>query len=111
MLTTRDGAGSGPGRVLAVGDPAHPPTLKQVEAAARGRTAVALHSGALERARASDAALDRLVADRRAIHGVTTGFGPLADRQVDPRRGGEIEAVATDPLDGAIGSRARGHAR
>ncbi len=87
-----------------VGDPARAPTLGDVEAIAEGRAAVLLHPGARERAGASEAMLDRLVADRRASYGVTTGYGPLADRQIDPAQGEQLQRKLVYHLASGVGA-------
>ena len=91
-------------RCVVVGDAARAPTLGEGEAGARGRATVLLHPGARERARASEAMLDRLVADRRAIYGVTTGYGPLADRQVDPAQGEQLQRKLVYHLASGVGA-------
>lgn len=91
-------------RCVVVGDAARAPTLGEVEAIARGRATVLLHPGARERARVSEAMLDRLVADRRAIYGVTTGYGPLADRQVDPAQGEQLQRKLVYHLASGVGA-------
>ncbi len=91
-------------RCVVVGDASRAPTLVEVEAVARGRASVMLHPGARERARASEAMLDRLVADRRAIYGVTTGYGPLADRQVDPAQGEQLQRKLVYHLASGVGA-------
>ncbi len=35
--------------------------------------------------------LERLIEERRLIYGVTTGYGPLAGRHIDPSRSGELQ--------------------
>lgn len=90
--------------VVTIGDPARAPTLVDVEAVAEGRASVALHPSTHARARASEAMLDRLVADRRAIYGVTTGYGPLADRQIDPAQGEQLQRKLVYHLASGVGA-------
>ena len=66
------------------------PTIAEVEAVADG-TEVALDPGVLERATAGRLHLEEMVAARRLIYGVTTGYGPLAGRYVDPDRSAELQ--------------------
>lgn len=75
------------GSVVVVGDPTRPPSLSDIEAVATGGATLAIHPEALDRAARSEALIARAVAERRAIYGVTTGYGPLADNQVDPAHG------------------------
>lgn len=89
--------------LVTVGDPTRPPTLDEVERVAVGRARVALHPSALDRAAASEAMLERLCADRRAIYGVTTGYGPLADRQVDPADAGALGRGLVHHLASGVG--------
>lgn len=90
--------------VVTVGDPDRAPTLAEVAAVAAGRAAVVLHHSVHARARASEAMLDALVADRRAIYGVTTGYGPLADRQVDPALGDALQRKLVYHLATGVGA-------
>lgn len=78
-------------RRVVVGDPAQPITLDDVEAVATGRVRLTVHAGAMDRAASSEAFLHRLIAERRTIYGVTTGYGPLADNQVDPALGDQLQ--------------------
>lgn len=55
-----------------------------VEAVARHGAAVELDAHARVRMAESRAVIDRLVAERAVVYGVTTGFGALADRTIDP---------------------------
>jgi len=67
-----------------------PPTLAEVEAVADGAE-ITLAPEVLERATAGRLHLEELVAARRLIYGVTTGYGPLAGRYVDPGRSAELQ--------------------
>ena len=60
---------------------------------AHGRRGVALGEKAVARVAAARERLDTCIAERRMIYGVTTGFGPLADRLVDP---GQIVHLQTN---------------
>lgn len=59
-------------------------TLEQFLAVVRGGCAVSLSAEARARIAASRRVVERAVASGRAVYGVTTGFGELADRTVDP---------------------------
>ena len=89
---------------VVVGDPICAPTLEQVEAVARGATDVAVDAGAMERAARSEALVARLVGERRAIYGVTTGYGPLADNHVDPRHGSLLQRKLVYHLATGVGA-------
>ncbi len=58
--------------------------IEAVVRAARGREAVTLDPGVHGRMAPARATVDRLDAEGAAVYGVTTGFGALADRAVDP---------------------------
>ena len=61
-----------------------------IEAIADGAP-VALSSGILEQAARGRAHLDQLMEQRRLIYGVTTGYGPLAGRAIDPGQSAELQ--------------------
>lgn len=58
--------------------------LDDAVAIAEGRRGCALAPEAAARVAAARARLEACVAERRVVYGLTTGFGPLADRLVDP---------------------------
>lgn len=58
-------------------------TVNDVVAVARDGAAVALDPSAVVGADASRAAVERLIADGRAVYGVNTGFGALANIRID----------------------------
>ncbi len=58
---------------------------------AEGRARACLASTAAERVAVSRARLDTLVAERCLIYGVTTGYGPLANRHIDPARSADLQ--------------------
>ena len=91
-------------RIVIVGDVARPVAIDDVEAVATGAARVALHPETLHRAAASEAMIAGLVADRRAIYGVTTGYGPLADNQVDPARGALLQRKLVYHLASGVGA-------
>jgi histidine ammonia-lyase len=59
-------------------------SIDAVVRAARGREAVTLDPGVRDRMRPAREVVDRLDREGAAVYGVTTGFGALADRAVDP---------------------------
>ena len=70
-----------------------PLDLATAAAIAEGRARVAIGAEAERRVAAARRRLDACIADRRMVYGITTGFGPLADRLVDPA---EIELLQTN---------------
>ncbi|MFI5284796.1 MAG: histidine ammonia-lyase [Candidatus Dormibacteria bacterium] len=61
-----------------------PLTIDAVVRSARGGEPVALDPGVRARMRPAREVVDRLDREGAAVYGVTTGFGALADRAVDP---------------------------
>ena len=59
-------------------------TIDAVVRAARGREAVALDPGVRTRMAPARAVVERLDQEGAVVYGVTTGFGALADRAVEP---------------------------
>ena len=59
-------------------------TIGDVEAVARGRRRAVLDDAARGRMQESRDLIERLVADGEVVYGVTTGFGDLASRFIDP---------------------------
>jgi histidine ammonia-lyase len=59
-------------------------TIDAVVRAARDREAVTLDPGVRDRMQPARAVVNRLDREGAAVYGVTTGFGALADRAVDP---------------------------
>jgi histidine ammonia-lyase len=68
-----------------------PLTLADLVAVARGRQAVSLDPGARARMEAARAVIERAVAERRVVYGVTTGFGELKDRHIEPGQTRELQ--------------------
>jgi histidine ammonia-lyase len=68
-------------------------TPADVEAVARQRIAtVRLAPAARSRVEAARAFVDRIVAERRVVYGITTGFGALAEVVIPPARLRELQA-------------------
>ena len=65
-------------------------TLESIEAVADG-AAVRVNDAALARVVAARDFVDARFADGHAIYGVTTGFGRLANVQIDPRDAGQLQ--------------------
>ncbi|MFW5654775.1 MAG: HAL/PAL/TAL family ammonia-lyase [Roseicyclus sp.] len=61
--------------------------LTEAHDIAAGRLKPELSAAARARCRTSHARLARTIAERRHVYGLTTGFGPLANRLVDPADG------------------------
>lgn len=58
--------------------------LAEAQAIAEGRLRLALAPAARARCRAAEARLAQAIAEGRHVYGLTTGFGPLANRLVSP---------------------------
>lgn len=97
---TTDDRGAG----IPVGDEARPLSLRDVEAVARGGARVRIAPDALVRAARSEALIARAVDERRAIYGVTTGYGPLAGHQVDPAHGPALQRNLVYHLASGVGA-------
>jgi histidine ammonia-lyase len=67
-----------------------PLTLEDVERVALGER-VTLGDGARGRIAAARDVVERAVAEGVTIYGVTTGFGALADRRIDPSQAAELQ--------------------
>jgi histidine ammonia-lyase len=65
---------------------ARPLGLADVEAVARRATPVRTGRGVEEALRASRAVVERALAERRVVYGVTTGFGELKDKHISPEQ-------------------------
>jgi tyrosine ammonia-lyase len=65
----------------------------------------AIHFSAASRERVASAAafLERLVAERRVVYGITTGFGPLAGTWIDPSRSEELQTYLLAHLRSGVG--------
>jgi len=68
-----------------------------------GRTQIALHPDALVRCAASHARLQRVIAEDRHVYGLTTGFGPLANRLVDKKDGATLQQNLVHHLASGVG--------
>ena len=66
-------------------------TTRDVFDVAHGHRAATVGSAAKARMKASHTTLARMVAERRRIYGVTTGYGPLASHPVSPEHAAELQ--------------------
>ena len=67
---------------ITLGD--RPLTIDEVVSVARGKTAVELSDVALQRVSATRSIIDELAAGETPAYGVSTGFGALATRHIEP---------------------------
>ncbi|MGL4490839.1 MAG: HAL/PAL/TAL family ammonia-lyase [Rhizobiaceae bacterium] len=67
------------------------PTLSDFEAVARNRAHVALSKDAWAVVDASRGVIETCIAQERIVYGVTTGFGPLANRSTPGNRTAELQ--------------------
>jgi histidine ammonia-lyase len=87
-----------------------PLSISDVVAVARHAEPVHLDAGVRTRMAASRAVVERLDAEGAVAYGITTGFGALADRAVEPAQRGALQravvlshaAGAGDPLDAEV---------
>ena len=80
-----------------------PVLLDDVYEVAVAHRAVEVGSGARARMEAARAQLDRLVAERRLVYGVTTGYGPMAATHVGPARSAELQRNLVAMLSSSVG--------
>jgi histidine ammonia-lyase len=66
-------------------------SVEAVEAVARHGASVGLDEAAVGRMQRSRDVVERLVAAGEVVYGVTTGFGALADRSIDPADAGRLQ--------------------
>ncbi len=78
-------------------------TLADAAAAAEGRATVTLGPAARARVAAARARLDACVAERRVVYGITTGFGPLADRVTPPEETALLQENLINHLASGVG--------
>ena len=70
---------------------------------ARGDAAVRLSDAARARCTASHKTLVRAVKEQRQIYGITTGFGPLVNRRIDPKDGVMLQQNLVNHLATGLG--------
>ena len=66
-------------------------TLVQCEAIAAHRCRISLSAPLRERCARAHARLEQAIAEQRHIYGITTGFGPLANRLIGADQGAELQ--------------------
>jgi tyrosine ammonia-lyase len=86
---------------LDIGGDVTPHDIAQV---ARGRRRVVLGEGAAHRMASAHAVLQRMVAERRRIYGVTTGYGPLASHPVAPEHAAQLQRNLVYHLASGVGA-------
>ncbi|MEL6876479.1 MAG: aromatic amino acid ammonia-lyase [Pseudomonadota bacterium] len=86
-----------------VGESDSPISLEGIESIATGQKQVAVCEAALAAAKQSENFLQGLVAENRVIYGVTTGYGPLADNQIDAAKGTELQQRLVYHLASGVG--------
>jgi tyrosine ammonia-lyase len=89
---------------IGIGDSNQPLTVSDVEAVAAGTHVVDISASALDRAALSENMITRLIAEQRIIYGVTTGYGPLADNQIDPSKGSALQRKLVYHLASGVGA-------
>lgn len=77
--------------------------LDQAAAAARGAVRLSLSRAAEARLAEGHRRLQGVIAARRHVYGLTTGFGPLADRLVDPADGVALQQNLVHHLASGVG--------
>ncbi len=68
------------------------------------RTAIDLHPAAVARCAAAHNRLQRVISEERHVYGLTTGFGPLANRLVDQKSGALLQQNLVHHLASGVGS-------
>jgi tyrosine ammonia-lyase len=89
---------------ITFGESDQPLRVSDVEAIATGANAVDISASTFDRAALSENMITRLIAERRVIYGVTTGYGPLADNQIDPDKGSELQRKLVYHLASGVGA-------
>jgi tyrosine ammonia-lyase len=89
---------------IIVGESDQPIRVGDVEAIAAAMHPVEISQSALDRAALSENMITRLIAEQRIIYGVTTGYGPLADNQIDPDKGSELQRKLVYHLASGVGT-------
>ena len=87
-------------------------SLADAESVARGRLSVVLAPAAEARCADAHSRLCRVLAEGRHVYGLTTGFGPLANRLVDPASARQLQENLVNHLSAGVGPMLRwDHAR
>ncbi len=77
--------------------------LETANAVAEGRTRLALSGAARDRCARAHERLGRIIGERRHVYGVTTGFGPLANRLVGSGNGVALQQNLIHHLASGLG--------
>ena len=77
--------------------------LCEADAVIAGRLSVHLHPQSLSRCAKSHARLTQAIAEKRHVYGISTGFGPLANRLVDPADGVALQQNLVFHLASGVG--------
>jgi tyrosine ammonia-lyase len=77
--------------------------LATANAVAEGTVRLSVSAGAAERCARANARLVRLIAEGRHVYGLTTGFGPLANRLVGPGNGVALQQNLIHHLASGLG--------
>lgn len=77
--------------------------VSELSAVAHGRAKPVLTSRAEVAVEAAHRLVGRLIAQRRIVYGITTGFGPLAGTYVDPSRSEELQRNLLSHLRSGVG--------
>ncbi len=78
-------------------------SLADARAIIDGAVRIALHPGASARCAASHDRLQQVIAEDRHVYGLTTGFGPLANRLVDKSCGAALQQNLVHHLASGVG--------
>ena len=78
-------------------------TLADAKLVIEGAVKIALHPEAIERCQKSHARLNDVIAEERHVYGLTTGFGPLANRLVDNASGAILQQNLVHHLASGVG--------
>lgn len=79
-------------------------TLVDANRIVRGEAVLDLSRAATERCEKAAARLAKTIAEARHVYGLTTGFGPLANRLIDPNDGARLQQNLVYHLASGIGS-------
>lgn len=78
-------------------------TISDAIHVAAGDLRIVLGEAAVERCRASHSRLQRVIAENRHVYGITTGFGPLANRLIGVDNGVQLQQNLINHLASGVG--------
>lgn len=81
----------------------HSLSLEDADRVARGKLRLVLSAAAMARCRQGSQRLDRIIREGRHVYGVTTGFGPLANRLVGLESGEMLQQNLVHHLASGVG--------